>query len=81
MRLVARSPQADGQGVSMPEKGRTDTGPIDSDVLERIGRRLRGSERFTSVEYRPPYAPNAVIADFDTGYFPAAVERAYLRIS
>ena len=26
------------------------------------------------------YAPNAVLADFDVGYFPAGMERAYFRI-
>ncbi|QOS10775.1 uncharacterized protein HfgLR_03145 [Haloferax gibbonsii] len=56
------------------------TGGIDSDVLERIGRRLRGSARFSTVEYRPSYAPNALVADFDTRYFPAAVARASLRV-
>jgi len=64
----------------MSEGEPDDVGGIDSDVLERIGRRLRGSSRFLSVEYRPVYAPNAVIAEFDVGYFPAAVDRAYLRI-
>lgn len=64
----------------MPEGQSDGAGGIDSDVLERIGRRLRGSVRFSSVEYRPAYAPNAVVADFDVGYFPAGVERAYLRV-
>ncbi|WP_394352383.1 hypothetical protein [Natronolimnobius sp. AArcel1] len=64
----------------MPEGESDDIGGIDSDVLERIGRRLRSSARFSSVEYRPAYAPNAVVADFDDGYFPRDVERAYLRI-
>ncbi|WP_433630970.1 hypothetical protein [Halomicrococcus sp. NG-SE-24] len=64
----------------MPEGDSDGVGGIDSDILERIGRRLRGSARFSSVEYRPAYAPNAVVADFDVGYFPAGVERAYLRI-
>lgn len=64
----------------MPEGESDGAGGIDSDVLERIGRRLRGSARFSSVEYRPAYAPNAVVADFDVGYFPAGVERASLRI-
>ncbi|MCU4801758.1 hypothetical protein OB920_15365 [Halobacteria archaeon HArc-gm2] len=64
----------------MPEDTTGGVGGIDSDVLERIGRRLRGSARFSTVEYRPPYAPNAIVAEFDTGYFPAGVERASLRI-
>lgn len=64
----------------MPEGGSDDIGGVDSDVLERIGRRLRGSARFSSVEYRPSFAPNAVVAHFDGGYFPTDVERANLRI-
>jgi hypothetical protein len=64
----------------MPEGESDCVGGIDSDVLERVGRRLRESARFSSIEYRPEYAPNAVVADFDVGYFPAGVERAYLRI-
>ncbi|MFC7251867.1 hypothetical protein ACFQJ5_19735 [Halomicroarcula sp. GCM10025324] len=64
----------------MPEGDTDGVGGIDSDVLERIGRRLRGSTRFEAVEYRPEYAPNAVVAEYDLGYFPAAIERAYLRI-
>lgn len=64
----------------MPEDEGDTAAGIDSDVLERIGRRLRGSEQFSRVEYRPEYAPNAVVADFDTGYFPAGVERVSLRI-
>ncbi|NHN47986.1 hypothetical protein G9464_10300 [Halostella sp. JP-L12] len=57
-----------------------DVGAIDIDVLERIGRRLKGSSRIAAVAYHPEYAPNSVITDYEMGYFPAAVERAYLRI-
>lgn len=64
----------------MSEDDSDNVGGIDSDVVERIGRRLRGSSRFSSVEYRPVYAPNAMVADFDVGYFPGGVERASLRI-
>lgn len=64
----------------MPEGESDGTGSIDSDVLERIGRRLEKSARFSNVEHRPSYAASAVVAEFDVGYFPAHVERAYLRI-
>jgi len=64
----------------MPEGETGGVGGIDSDVLERIGRRLRDSARFAAVEYRPEYAPNAVVAEYDLGYFPAAIDRAYLRV-
>jgi hypothetical protein len=56
------------------------TGPIDTEVLRRIAGRIETSVRFSSVAYRPDAAPNAVVADYDTGYFPAAVDRASLRI-
>ncbi|WP_256302012.1 hypothetical protein [Haloarchaeobius salinus] len=64
----------------MPEEESAGVGGLDASVLERIGRRLRGSERFSRVEYRPEYAPNAVVATFESGYFPAGVEHASLRI-
>lgn len=62
----------------MPDE--PDVGTVDSDTMERIGRRLDRSSRFESVDHRPEYAPNAVVAAYDLGYFPAAVERAALRI-
>ena len=55
-------------------------GPIDYDVLDRLRSRLDGSERFSSVEFRPDQAPGAVVVTYDLGYFPAAVEQASLRI-
>ena len=56
------------------------TAPIDYDVLDRLGRRLSGSERFDRVEFRPAYAPTSVVLEFDLGYFPAAVERTSLEV-
>jgi len=56
------------------------TGPIDETVLDRLATRLRGSSRFERIERQPDYAPNAVVADYDLGYFPGGVTRAYLRI-
>jgi hypothetical protein len=65
----------------MPDDGpKPRTGPIDADVLGRIAGRIETSARFSTVAYRPESAPNAVVADYDTGYFPTVVERAYLRI-
>ena len=55
------------------------TGLIDVDTLERIVRRLDGSTRFATVSSQPTYAPNSVVAEYDLGYFPAGVTRAYLR--
>lgn len=66
----------------MPDGGvdSSGTGPIDADVLDRIAERLAGSQRFATVVSQPPDAPNSVIADYDGGYYPSDVERAYLRI-
>jgi hypothetical protein len=55
-------------------------GPIDAEILDRIATRLARSDRFDDIETRPEYAPNAVIADYDLGYFPSGITRAYLRI-
>lgn len=63
---------------SEPEAGAV--GAVDYDILGRIGRYLETSNRFSEVVFRPEYAPNSVVAEYDMGYFPAAVERAYLRI-
>jgi hypothetical protein len=57
-----------------------DTGPIDTEILDRIAARLAGGERFSGVRSQPPAAPNSVLAEYDTGYFPSGVTRAYLRI-
>lgn len=56
------------------------TGPIDTGVLDRIAAHLLRSARFENVHARPVYAPNAVVADYDLGYFPSGVTRASLRI-
>ncbi len=56
------------------------TGPIDSTLLDRIGTHLSRSARFDAVQTRPEYAPNAVVAAYDLGYFPGGVTRASLRI-
>lgn len=63
----------------MPEEGQ-DVGAIDTDVLERIASRLERSHRFSEVVSQPEYAPDSVVAEYDTGYFPPGVSRAYLRI-
>ena len=55
-------------------------GPIDTEILDRIAAHLVRSDRFDDIETQPPYAPNALIADYDLGYFPGGVTRAYLRI-
>ncbi len=54
--------------------------PIDMELLDRIAAHLARSNRFDDVQTRPEYAPNAVIADYDLGYFPGGVTRAYLQI-
>lgn len=58
----------------------TDVGGIDTDILKRIGERLKRSHRFSEVVFQPEYAPDSVIAEYDMGYFPSAIDRAYVRI-
>jgi hypothetical protein len=70
----------DGDGSAGDTGTDANATPTDDDVLERIGRRLDGSDQFRNVEYRLAYALNAVVFEFDRGYFPAAVERASLRV-
>jgi len=68
----------------MPDDGDSDssedTAPVDYNVLDRLGHRLAGSERFEDVDYQPEYAPNSVVLGFDLGYFPAGTEQASLQV-
>lgn len=57
-----------------------DRGPINTEILDRLAAHLARNDRFDDVQTRPAYAPNAVVVDYDLGYFPGEVERAYLRI-
>lgn len=68
--------------VSMPDDTAVppSRGPIDTEILDRVAAHLARSERFADIQTRPSYAPNAVVADYDLGYFPGGVTRAYLRI-
>lgn len=58
----------------------SDLGAVDVEILDRVASHLVRSERFQTVEARPSYAADSVIAEFDLGYFPGGVTRAYLRI-
>ena len=66
----------------MPDNqdGPPSTGPIDTEILDRIAAHLTRSTRFRDVSARPAYAPNAVVAEFDLGYFPGGIRQASLRI-
>jgi hypothetical protein len=55
-------------------------GPIDTELLDRIAADLARSSRFDDMQTRPAYAPTAVVAEYDLGYFPSGVTRASLRI-
>ncbi|WP_136602957.1 hypothetical protein [Salinigranum halophilum] len=57
-----------------------DRGPVDAEVLDRIAAHLARSARFDDVQSRPAYAPTAVVAAYDRGYFPGGVTSASLRI-
>lgn len=64
------SDDSDGRGV----------GPVDYDVLDRIGNALERSGRFDTVEFRPPYAPASIVAEYDLGYVPPRIDRAYVQV-
>jgi len=66
----------------MPEEptDATGTGPSDTAILDRIAAHLARSARFADVQSRPEYAPHAVVAEYDLGYFPGGVSQASLRI-
>ena len=70
------------QTESMSEDTSTppDRGPVDTEFLDRIAAHLARSDRFDDIRTRPPYAPNAVVAEYNLGYFPNGIKRAYLRI-
>ena len=68
----------------MPDDGdhesSEETAPVDYDILDRIGRRLAGSERFEAVDSLPEFAPNSLVLRYDQGYFPAGIEQAFLQV-
>lgn len=71
----------------MPDPGSSTNGPedqdmgaIDFDVLYRVDMYLAGSQRYSTVDVGPEYAPHAVVAEYDPGYFPSNVEGASLQI-
>jgi len=55
-------------------------GGIDTEILERIGQHLERSSQFSEVVFQPDYALSSAVAEYDTEYFPAAIDRAYLQI-
>ncbi|WP_319633700.1 hypothetical protein [Natronorubrum aibiense] len=70
----------------MPERRPTDdntvpkVGGIDTDILEQIGQHLKRSNRFAETVFQQEYAPSSVVAEYDMGYFPTAIERTYLQV-
>ncbi|WP_226042742.1 hypothetical protein [Natrinema sp. DC36] len=70
----------------MPERRPADddtapeVGGIDTDILEQIGLHLERTNRFAETVFQPEYAPSSVVAEYDMGYFPTAIERAYLQV-
>ena len=70
----------------MPERRPVDddtvpeVGGIDTDILEQIGQHLERTNRFSETVFQPEYAPSSVVAEYDMGYFPTAIERAYLQV-
>ena len=64
----------------MPEEDAPGRGPIDAEILDRIAAHLARTPRFDDVQTRPAYAPNAIVAEYDLGYFPGGVTQASLHI-
>lgn len=62
------------------ERNADETAPVDFDLLDRIRLRLRDSQRFERVDWRPEYAPRSVVFHYDLGYFPSLVESAHLKV-
>ena len=57
-----------------------ETAPVDFKLLDTIRLRLRDSDRFQGIEWRPEYAPRAAVFHYDLGYFPSPVQDAYLKV-
>jgi hypothetical protein len=57
-----------------------DRGPVDTELLDRIAAHLARNDRFDDIQTWPMYAANAVVAEYNLGYFPNGITRAYLRI-
>lgn len=55
--------------------------PVDFDRLDLIRDRLSGDDRFASVDWRPEYAPDRVVFEYDTRLYPASVETATLSVA
>lgn len=70
-------PETDPSDDGASDQG---VGSIDPDILDRIEGYLGGSDRFSAVKFRPAQAPNSIVAEYDLGYFPPGVTRAYLEI-
>jgi hypothetical protein len=58
-----------------------DTAPVDFDVLDDIRKYLVRSERFEDLEWRPEYAPDSLVCIYDSGWYPASVDEAFLQIT
>lgn len=58
-----------------------DAAPVDFDVLDDMRNYLVNSDRFEDVEWRPAYAPDSLVCTFDSGWYPASVDEAFLQIT
>lgn len=50
--------------------------PVDFDRLDLIRDRLAGDDRFASVDWRPAYAPDRLVFEYDARLYPDSVEAA-----
>lgn len=63
----------DGDGMSEPSA-------VDHDVLRDIRTYLRRSNRFETIIAKPEELSESLVCQFDSGFYPAAVDEVYLEI-
>lgn len=52
--------------------------PLDLPILRRVEQYAAANERFSRTQMRPSSNRDALVLDYDLGYFPVRVTRAYL---
>lgn len=54
--------------------------PVDFDRLDLIRDRLAGDDRFASVDWRPDYAPDRLVFEYEARLYPRSVDVATLSV-
>jgi len=69
-----------GPGERSGDAGTRDVAPVDFDRLELVRDRLRGDDRFVDIAWRPEFAPDRLVCEYDPVFYPGRVEEARLEI-